>query len=116
MTEDSSPTSSPSRDRQLRKTSSAPHTKLVIVIVFICSLASIYYSSINLVGCNDKQRAAVERPQEDAPYTSTYLRTNVSVAINTNITPISTHHHKPTSAALPSIQKNTNETIAGINP
>ena len=103
MTEDSSPTSSPSRYRQ-RKTSSASHTKLVIVIVFICSLASIYYSSINLAGCNDKQRAAVAR-QEDAPYTSN-LRNNVS-AINTNITISTQTHHKPTSAALPSIQENT---------
>ena len=106
MTEDSSPTSSPRRDRQL-KTSSASHTKLVIVIVFICSLASIYYSSINLAGCNDKQRAAVAR-QEDAPYTSN-LRSNVS-AINTNITISRQTHHKPTPAALPSIQKNTNAT------
>lgn len=113
MTEDSSvssPTSSPSRDRQ-RNTSSAPHTKLVIVIVFICSLASIYYSSINLVGCDGKQKAAVERPEEDAPYTSTYLRTNVSVATsNTNITISTQTDPKPTSAALPSIQMNTNAT------
>lgn len=118
MTEDSSPTSSPSRDRQRKTTSSAPHTKLVIVIVFICSLASIYYSSINLVGCDGQQKAAVERPQEDAPYTSTYLRNNVSVAINTNITPISTQtDHKPTSAALPSIQENTNATtITTVDP
>lgn len=81
MTEDSSPASSPNRDRH-RNTSSASHnTKLVIVIAFICSLASIYASINLIVGCNDTQRAAVAR-QEDAPYTSN-LRSNGS-AIHTN--------------------------------
>ncbi|KAL7453813.1 hypothetical protein ACHAWC_005453 [Mediolabrus comicus] len=79
MTEVSSPTSSPSRDRK-RNTSSAPHTKLVILIVFICSLASIYYSSINLVGCDGKQR-------EPKPTTSDALPT---IQENTNATTITT--------------------------
>jgi FkbM family methyltransferase len=79
MTEDSSPTSSPRRDRQ-RNTSSASHTKLVIVIVFICSLASIYYSSINLAGCNDKQKAAVARQEDALP----------TIQENTNATTITT--------------------------